>query len=62
VEQSVENVVGQVVEAIDLEHCCIGASTPGVVHSTKVVAKHKVEMIGWLVRSDIEMQRTKEGV
>jgi len=62
VEQSVGVVFGQVVEAIELENCCIGASTHGVVYSTEVVAKHKVEMAGWLASNDIEMHRTKEGV
>jgi len=51
-----------VVEAIELEHCCTRASTPGVVYSTKVVAKYKVEMTGWWVGNDTEMYRTKEGV
>jgi len=40
-------VVRYVVEAIELGHCCIGVSTPGVGYSTKVVAEHKVEMTGW---------------
>ena len=55
-------MVGQVVEAIELEHCCIGASTPRVVYSTKVVAEHKVEMTAWLAENDTEMHRNKEGV
>jgi len=46
VDQSLGVVVGQVVEAIELEHCCTGASTPRVVYSTKVMAEHKVEMTG----------------
>ena len=50
------------VEAIELEHCCIGASTPGVVYSTEVVAEHKVEMTNWSAGSDTEMHKTKEGV
>ena len=62
VEQRVGVVVGQMVEAIELEHFCIGASTPGAMHSTEVVVEHKFEMNGWLAGSDIEMQRTKEGV
>jgi len=36
-------VVEQVLKAIKLEHCCIGASTHGAMHSTKVVAEHMVE-------------------
>ena len=55
-------MVGYVVEAIELEHCCIGASTPGVGYSTELLVQHKVEMIGWLVENDTEMHRTKEGV
>ena len=50
------------VEAIELEHYCIGASTPGVVSSIEVVVKRKVEMIGWLAGNDTETHRTKEGV
>ena len=46
VEQSVGIVVGQVVEAIELEHCCIGASTPGVVYSTEVAAERKDWLAG----------------
>ena len=62
VEQSVGVVVREVVEAIGLEHCCIGSSTPRVVYSTEVVAERKVEMTGWLAGNDTEMHRTKEGV
>jgi len=51
-----------VVEAIEMEHCCIEASTLGAVHSTEVVVKHKVEMTGWLAGNDTEMHRSKEGV
>ena len=36
VEQSVTALVGKVVEAIKLEHCCIGAFTPRAVHSIEV--------------------------
>ena len=50
------------VEAIELEHCCIRASTPGVVYSTEVVAERKVEITGWLAWNDTKMHRTKEGV
>jgi len=62
VEQSVGVVVGEVVEAIEWEHRCIGASTSGVGYSTEVVAEHKVEMTSWLAGNDIEMHRTKEGL
>jgi len=51
-----------VVEATELENYCTGASTPGVVYSTEVVVKRKVEMTGWLAGNDIEMHRTKEEV
>ncbi len=61
-EKGVTFVVGQVVEATKLEHCCIRASTPRVVHSTEVVAEHMVEMTSWLAESDTKMQRTKEEV
>ena len=48
-------VVGQVVESKEREESCIGASTPDEVHSTEVVAEHRVEMNEWLVGYDIEM-------
>ncbi len=50
------------VEAIELEHCCIGASTPGVGYPIEVVVVCKVEMTSWLAKNDTEMHRTKEGV
>ena len=43
------------VEAEEREERCIGASTPGEMHSTKVVAEHRVEMNGWLAGHDMEM-------
>ena len=49
-------------EAIELEHCCIDASTPRVGYCTNVVKEHKVEMTGWLAGNDTEMHRTKEVV
>jgi len=55
-------MVGQVVEEIKLEHYCIGASTPGAMHSNVVVPEHIIEMTGWLDGNDTEMQRTKEDV
>ena len=61
-EQSVKAVVGQVVKAIKLEHCCMGASTPRAVHSTEVMTEHIVEMTGWLAGNDTEVQRIKEEV
>ncbi len=42
-------------EAKEWEESCIGASTPDEVHSTEVVAEHRIEMNGWLVGHDIEM-------
>ena len=51
----------QVVEAKEWEESCIGASTPNEIHSSKVVAKHRVEMNERLVGHDIEIWRTKEG-
>lgn len=53
-------MVEQVVKAIKLEHCCMGASALGAVYSTEVVAKHMVEMIGWMAGNDTEVQRNKE--
>ena len=47
---------------IKLGHCCMGASTPGAVHSTEVATKHVVEMISWSTGNDTEVQRTKEEV
>lgn len=45
-------MVGQVVKAIKQEHCCIGASTPRAVHSTKVVGEYMVEMTIWMAMND----------
>ena len=47
---------------IKLEHCCMGASTPGVVHSTKVVAEYMAEMTGWLAGNGTEVKNTNEEV
>ncbi len=49
-------------EAKEWEECCIGASTPNVMHSTEVVVEHRSEMNEWLVGHDIEMDRTKREV
>ena len=46
-------MVRLVVEEIELENCCIGVPTLGVVYSTKVVAECKVEMTRWLALNDI---------
>ncbi len=62
VEQSVIVVFGQVVKEIKLEYCCTSASTPGVVHSTEIMAEHMIETIGWMAMNDTEIQRTKEEV
>lgn len=48
-------MVEQVVEAKEREESCIGASTPYEIHSTEVMAEHRIEMNGWLVRHDIEI-------
>ena len=50
------------VEAIKLEHCCIGSSTPRVMHSIEVVVENMIEMTSWLARIDTEIHRAKEGV
>jgi len=50
------------VKEIKLEDYCIGVSTPGVMHSTEVVAKHIVEMTSWLAGNGTEVKRTKEEV
>ena len=55
VEQKVTVMVGQVVEAEEREESFIEASTPDEMHSTEVVAQHKIEMNGLLVGHDIEM-------
>jgi len=62
VEQGVKAMVEQVEKAITGEHCCMGASTPGAVHSIEAVAQHMVEMTGWSDGNDTEVQRTKEEV
>ena len=49
-------------EVKEWEESCTGASTPDEIHSTKVVAEHRIEMHEQLVRHDIEMDRTKEEV
>ena len=50
------------VEAEEQEESCIGASTPDEMHSTEVVAEHRIEMNERLVRHDIEMEMAKEEV
>ena len=62
VEQEAMVAVEQVVEEREWDECCIGASTPDEVHSTKVVAKHRGEIDELLVEHDIEEDTTKEGV
>ena len=47
---------------IKLGRYFMGASTPGAMYSTKVVARHMVEMTSWLDGNDTKMQRTKEEV
>jgi len=53
-------VVEQVVEAKEWKENCVGASTLDEMHSTEVVAEHRIEMNERLVGHDIEMGRTKE--
>ena len=48
-------VVKQVVEEKEREECCTRASTPDEMHSTEVVAEHRIEMNGWLVGHDIDL-------
>ena len=55
-------MVEQVVEAKEWEESCTRASTPDEMHSTEVVAEHRIEMNEWLVGHDTEMDRTKEEV
>ena len=43
------------VEVEEREESCIGSSASDERHSTKVAAKHKIEMNWWLVGHDIEM-------
>jgi len=40
----------------------MGASIPGVVHSTKAVAEYMDEMTGWSAGNGTELQKTKEEV
>ena len=47
---------------IKLEHCCRGASTPGVVHSTEVMEEYIIEMASWSAGNGTEVQETKEKV
>jgi len=50
------------VKEIKLEHFYMGASTPGVVHSTEAVEEYMVEMASWSTRNGTEVQKTKEKV
>ena len=54
-EQGVKHVVEMEVKEIKLEHCCMGASTHGVVHSTKFVEEYMAKMVGWLVGNGTEV-------
>ena len=62
VEQEVMILVEQVVEEKEWEESCTGASTPDQMHSTEVVAEHRIEMHEQSVGHDIEMDKTKEEV
>jgi hypothetical protein len=61
VEQEAMVVVEQVVEAKEWEESCTGASTPDEMHSTEVVAEHRIEMNEQLVGHDIEMDMDQGG-
>ena len=47
---------------IKLENFCMGASTPGVVQSTKVVVECLAKMTSWMVGNGTEVKKTKEEV
>ncbi len=40
----------------------MGASTPVMVYSTKVVGDHMAEMIDWQVGNGVEVKKTRERV
>ena len=61
-EQSVKVVIEKVVKVINMEHCCMGASTPVMGYSNEVVGEHMAEMIDWQLRNGIEVQKTTEKV
>ena len=61
-EKGVKVLVEIEVKEIKLEHCCMGASTSGVVHSTEAVAENMAEMNDWLDGNGTEAQRTEEEV
>ena len=50
------------VEVVRLDIGCMGASTPGMVYSFKVVGEHMADTIDWQVGNGIEVQKTKEKV
>ena len=45
-----------------MEHCCMGASTPRVVHSTAVVEEYIAEMAGLSTGNGTKAQKTMERV
>ena len=49
-------------KAIKLENCCMGVSTPGMVHSTEVVEEYMAQIAGWSVGNGTEVQKTREQV
>ena len=61
-EQGLGVVVEMEVEEVKLEISCMGASTRGMVHSTKVVEAYMAEMVGLQVGDGIEVQKTREKV
>jgi len=48
------------VEAVRLDIGRMGASTPMMMYSTKVVGEHMAEMIDSHVENGIEVQKTRE--
>lgn len=45
------------VKETDLKLGFMGASTPGVVHSTEDVEEYMAEMAGWPIRNDIQVKK-----
>ena len=46
-DKGTKAMVDMELKAIKLEHCCMGASTPRMVHSTEVVEEYMDEMAIW---------------
>ena len=54
-EQGVGVVVEMEVKAIKLERCCMGTSTPGLVHSIEVVEEYMDEIASWSAGNGTEV-------